>query len=129
MRPDDVKKLKRILVVDDDALTLQVIARALEGYEVTVARDGDEALRLAAPGSRIDLLITDYLMPTMMGDELLGRIRERRPSLKTLVITGHSEILERELSEWWTGQPHLTKPFTIAALRDTVTRLIGPSAV
>jgi CheY-like chemotaxis protein len=127
MRPGDDKKLKRILVVDDDALTLQVIARALEGYEVTVARDGDEALRLAAPGSRIDLLITDYLMPTMMGDELLGLIRERRPSLKTLVITGHSEILERELQEWWAGQPHLTKPFTIAALRDTVTRLIGPA--
>jgi len=74
-----------------------VITRALEGYEVTVARDGDEALQLAAPGSRIDLLITDYLMPTMMGDELLGWIRERRPSLKTLIITGHSEILEREL--------------------------------
>lgn len=106
-----------------------MITRALEGYEVTVARDGDEALQLAAPGSRIDLLITDYLMPTMMGDELLGWIRERRPSLKTLIITGHSEILGRELPEWWTGQPHLTKPFTIATLRDTVTRLIGPSAV
>jgi len=127
MPPDDDKRLKRILVVDDDALTLQVIARALEGYEVTVARDGDEALRLVEPGSRIDLLITDYLMPTMMGDELLGLIRERRPSLKTLVITGHSEILERELPEWWTGQPHLDKPFSIAALRDTVTRLIGPA--
>ena len=118
--------VKHILVVDDDALMLSVIGRALQDYEVTLARDGDEALRLTAPGMRLDLLITDYLMPAMMGDELLGRMRERRPSLKALVISGHGGLLEREMPDWWRAQPHLEKPFAISALRDLVVRLIGP---
>lgn len=118
--------VKHILVVDDDALMLSMIGRALQDYEVTLARDGDEALRLTAPGMRLDLLITDYLMPAMMGDELLGRIRERRPSLKALVISGHGGLLEREMPDWWRAQPHLEKPFAISALRDLVVRLIGP---
>jgi DNA-binding NtrC family response regulator len=75
---------------------------------------------------RLDLLITDYLMPAMMGDELLGRMRERRPSLKALVISGHGGLLEREMPDWWRAQPHLEKPFSIFALRDLVARLIGP---
>ena len=118
--------VKHILVVDDDALMLSMIGRALHDYEVTLARDGDEALRLTAPGMRLDLLITDYLMPAMMGDELLGRMRERRPSLKALVISGHGGLLEREMPDWWRAQPHLEKPFAISALRDLVVRLIGP---
>jgi len=118
--------VKHILVVDDDALMLSMIGRALQDYEVTLARDGDEALRLTAPGMRLDLLITDYLMPAMMGDELLGRMRERRPSLKALVISGHGGLLEREMPDWWRAQPHLEKPFAISALRDLVVRLIGP---
>ena len=118
--------VKHILVVDDDALMLSMIGRALQDYEVTLARDGDEALRVTAPGMRLDLLITDYLMPAMMGDELLGRIRERRPSLKALVISGHGGLLEREMPDWWRAQPHLEKPFAISALRDLVVRLIGP---
>jgi len=118
--------VKHILVVDDDALMLSVIGRALQDYEVTLARDGDEALRVTAPGMRLDLLITDYLMPAMMGDELLGRMRERRPSLKALVISGHGGLLEREMPDWWRAQPHLEKPFAISALRDLVVRLIGP---
>ncbi|PYR08528.1 MAG: hypothetical protein DMG00_15025 [Acidobacteria bacterium] len=118
--------VKHILVVDDDALMLSMIGRALQDYEVTLARDGDEALRVTAPGMRLDLLITDYLMPAMMGDELLGRMRERRPSLKALVISGHGGLLEREMPDWWRAQPHLEKPFAISALRDLVVRLIGP---
>ncbi len=117
--------MKRILLVDDDALMLELIARALGGYEVMTARDGDEALRLAAPGRRFDLLITDYLMPSMLGDELIARLRERRPNLKALVITGHGSVLERELPDWWNDMPHLAKPFTMGALREAVVRLIG----
>jgi CheY-like chemotaxis protein len=119
---------KRILLVDDDALMLELVARALPEYEVMTARDGEEALQLAVPGRRFDLLITDYLMPSMMGDELIARLRERRPSLKALVITGHGTVLERELPEWWSKQPHLAKPFSVAALREAVVKLIGEAA-
>jgi len=121
-------RVQRILVVDDDALVLALIGRALADYEVDMARDGEEALQLAAPGRRVDLLITDYLMQTMTGDELLGRIREWRPHLKALIITGHQTVLEREVPQWLHAEAHLAKPFTLEELRESVIQLIGPPA-
>ena len=93
--------MSHILVVDDDALTLALIAKALPEYEVALARDGAEALFAADREGALDLVITDYLMPEMAGAELLGRLRERRPGLKALVVTGHGEILAREVPDWW----------------------------
>ena len=116
---------KRILVVDDDSSVLQMLTRALDAYELTLARDGMEALALAKMQPTLDLLITDYLMPEMTGDELIARIREQRPQLKALVITGHGDLLDRESPDWWRAEPHLSKPFRIQALRDAVETLIG----
>jgi CheY-like chemotaxis protein len=118
--------LKHILVVDDDSSVLQMLARALSGYELTIARDGHEALALA-DHITLDLLITDYLMPEMTGDELIARMREQRPSLKALVITGHGDVLDREAPEWWRAEPHLSKPFRVQALRDAVAASIEGS--
>jgi CheY-like chemotaxis protein len=93
--------VKHILVVDDDALVLAVVERALPEYRVTVAPDGDTALTLASQLGTIDLVITDYLMPSMTGDEVIGRLRELRPGLKALVMTGHGDILSRDDPDWW----------------------------
>ncbi len=123
---DNHVAVQHILVVDDDALMLSLIAKALADYNLTMARDGGEALQAISPGTPLDLIITDYLMPSMTGDELLGRLRERRPGLKALVITGHGAILEKEVPDWWRGESHLSKPFTVAALREAVVKLIGP---
>lgn len=117
--------MKHILVVDDDALMLSLITRALPDFALTLAHDGQEALAIVGQGARIDLVITDYLMPSMMGDELVGRLREQRPDLKSLLVTGHGPILEREDPEWWNAQAHLSKPFRIDALREAVINLIG----
>jgi hypothetical protein len=57
----------------------------------------------------VDLLITDYLMPGMTGEELTHRARGRTCG-----------------AEWWAAEGHLTKPFGILALRQTVGSLIGP---
>jgi len=104
-----------------------MLSRALDGYHLTIARDGHEALALADRHLPLDLLITDYLMPEMTGDELIARIREHRPHLKALVITGHGEVLDRESPDWWTTEPHLAKPFRVQALREAVAALIDPS--
>jgi CheY-like chemotaxis protein len=117
--------MKQILIVDDDVSVLSMAARALSDYEVFVARDGVEALAMARYLGRCDLLITDYMMSSMCGDELIGRLREHHPTLKVLMVTGHADILEREAPEWWATQPHLAKPFHIHALRDAVNQLIG----
>ncbi len=115
--------VKRILLVDDDTSVLQMLARALTSYELTMAHDGQEALAVAN-GRPLDLLITDYLMPQMTGDELIARMREQRPDLKALVITGHGDVLDRDSPDWWRGVAHLAKPFRIQALRDAVETLL-----
>jgi CheY-like chemotaxis protein len=116
--------MKRILVVDDDAFTRSLIERALSGFEVVLAPDGETALKIAQQIGPLDLLITDYFMPSMLGDELIARIREIKPNLKAMIVSGHGEILKRELPEWWASETHIVKPFKPESLREMVTRLV-----
>jgi CheY-like chemotaxis protein len=118
---------KRVLVVDDDTSVLAIVERTLSDYRVSTARDAAEALAILSAQNRIDLLITDYLMPVMTGEELAHRARELRPSLKILVLTGHALALEHAEPVWWASEPHVVKPFRFATLRDAVTDLIGPA--
>jgi two-component system cell cycle sensor histidine kinase/response regulator CckA len=117
--------MKRILIVDDDASVREVLTRALSSlYDVSAAHDGPEALTLAEQ-RQVDLVITDYLMPVMTGEELIVRFREVQPSAKVLVITGHGDVLDREGPDWWRDVPHLGKPFRIQALRETVASMFA----
>jgi CheY-like chemotaxis protein len=115
--------MKRILLVDDDVSVLHLLARALPEYDLAFARDGREAWMAAAQLGKPDLLITDYMMPSIFGDELIGQLRAPWPDLKVLVISGHSGVLDHEAPSWWTGEPHLPKPFDVRALRETVALL------
>ena len=114
--------MKHILIADDDAGMLHLMTRALPDYRVTLARNGLEALAQASRLASCDLLITDYLMSPMLGDELAGRLRIARPSLKTLLVTGHTQFIDAD--ECGTDA-HLAKPFQVAALRAAVSALIG----
>lgn len=118
--------MKTILIVDDDRSALDVITRALQGYRLYFARDAGEGLRMAQYLVSLDLLVTDYLMPSMTGDELIGLVREKRPSLKALIVTGHSDILDAENLDWWKAEAHVAKPFSLDDLRQAVGGLIGP---
>src|SRR6185295_15024300 len=79
---------KHVLVVDDDMSVLAIVERTLSDYRVSTASEGAEALAILAAQNRIDLLITDYLMPGMTGEELAHHARALRPGLKILVLTG-----------------------------------------
>ncbi len=117
--------MKRILIVDDDGSVLEMLTRALSTtYEVASARNGVEALAIVAERP-IDLLVTDYLMPSMTGDELMLRLRELRPELKMLMVTGHGDVFDRERPDWWKDVHHLGKPFRIQTLRDTVAAIFA----
>jgi CheY-like chemotaxis protein len=115
---------KRILIADDDGGVLGLVGRALSHYRVKTARDVAEAIAVGRDSS-VDLLITDYLMPDGTGAELIRRLRERQPSLKVLIMTGHEAMLNEQGYDWWTKERHLGKPFTVGDLRDAVTELIG----
>ena len=118
---------KHVLVVDDDTSVLAIVERTLSDYRVSTARDAAEALAILSAQNRIDLLITDYLMPVMTGEELAHRARDLRPNLKILVLTGHAHALERAEPAWWASEPRVIKPFRFVTLRDAVNDLIGPA--
>jgi PAS domain S-box-containing protein len=103
-----------ILVVEDDAavrtLGTQVLRRL--GYTVIEAPDGIEALRaIERHQGLIHLMVTDVMMPQMTGRELADRIRQGRPSMRVLFMSGHSDyaIVYRDLA---VGVAFLQKPFT-----------------
>jgi CheY-like chemotaxis protein len=89
-----LKDMKSVLIADDDTSVLALTARALPEYRITTARNGFEALALAGQLADCDLLITDYLMPMMTGDELAGRLRAARPTVKTLLVTSHTAFVD-----------------------------------
>jgi CheY-like chemotaxis protein len=103
-----------ILLVEDDAQVLSLLERALQrrGYTVHAARGGPEALgvfRMAE--ERIDVLVTDVVMPRMRGTELARRLREDRPGLPVLFITGYTDDPELRTGLLEAGQAILEKPF------------------
>jgi CheY-like chemotaxis protein len=122
---DTSTSLKHILAVDDDTSMLAVVERTLADYRVSTARDATEAMAILSSRERVDLLITDYLMPGLTGQELTHHARATRFGLKVLVITGHAHAVERAEPDWWSTEPHLIKPFHILALREAVAALIG----
>ena len=111
----------RILIVDDDTSILRLAARALPEYELVLAHFPAEAVAL---GQGVDLVITDYMMPEMTGDTLVGYLRERNPRLKALFITAHADILDGERPAWWTAEAHLAKPFSVGGFRRLVEALV-----
>jgi DNA-binding NtrC family response regulator len=116
-----------ILIVDDDRSVLDILTRALDGYRLSIAGNATAALHLASTAGTLDLLITDYLMPSMTGAELIGRLRAQQPTLKVLILTGHGNILDHERPAWWAADTHLAKPPHLETLRATVAGLIGPA--
>ena len=115
---------KHILVVDDDPKVSRIVARWLSDYRVSIARDGDEALAIIR-SERVDLLIVDYVMPSMTGQELVEMCTAEGRIFSVLLLTGYVDILEREDASWWASWPRLTKPVDVDELRAAVARLIG----
>jgi len=84
-----------ILLVEDDEVVREIAAESLQslGYRVLSARDGAEALELSQSEiERVHLLVTDVVMPRMSGDALAARLRERRPDLPVLFVSGYAPL-------------------------------------
>lgn len=113
---------KRILLADDQPGVREAVRMLLcvDEHLVTEARDGKEALDLFSPG-RFDLVITDYSMPRMAGNELATRIKAIAPEQPIIMITAFSE----ELNGF--GNPVdaiLNKPFSFSDLRKAIAELV-----
>ena len=115
-----------VLIVDDEAALRDFVARTLRevGYATTLASDGPEAIEIAAKLDPLDILVTDLMMPQMTGDELARRLRQSRPELKVLYLTGFSDRLFKEKSPLWADEAYLDKPCTVKGLRQAVSLLL-----
>jgi CheY-like chemotaxis protein len=113
-------KRRRLLILDDEALVLRALARALgREYEVTVLSSPEEALLRLASGDSWDAILSDVMMPEMNGVEFARRAVATRPELagRLVLMTGGASmpgtctLLEKS------GLPVITKPFDITSLR------------
>jgi CheY-like chemotaxis protein len=113
-----------ILLVDDEPQVVTLIREMLlrEGYSVLGARDGEEALQIAGnQEQRIDLLLTDIVMPQLNGRVLADRLKTMRPGVKVLYMSGFmKEAILKYYGISITGIPFLQKPFT----RETLGRKV-----
>lgn len=122
--------MSRILVVDDEEPLRTLVARGLglDGHSCLTASDGAEALdMLIAEGGRFDLLLTDIRMPLMDGIALALAAKQAFPDLPIMLMTGYAEQRERARSLEAIVSEVMTKPFTIADLRETVMKVIERS--
>jgi two-component system, cell cycle sensor histidine kinase and response regulator CckA len=108
-----------ILLVEDEESVRELIAEALkaQGYNVLVAGNGQEALALAAPANcRIEMMITDVVMPGMSGRELASRLAQSRPGMRVLFLSGYTEDAIVHHGVLDPGTAFLQKPFSLDAL-------------
>jgi PAS domain S-box-containing protein len=117
-----------ILLVEDEKslseLTRRILAR--NGYVVHTASDPEDALRQAASADpRIDLLLTDVVMPGMLGNELAARVTALRPGLPALYMSGYAHSVLDTQGALDLHVDLLEKPFSEAALLCRVRRALG----
>ncbi|MGZ6970168.1 MAG: ATP-binding protein [Thermoanaerobaculia bacterium] len=117
-----------ILVVEDDAAIRALTRQILEkyGYRVLDAPNGSEAERLVTGHpEKIDLLLTDLVMPDMAGTELATRLLAKRPGLRVVLMSGYTDHAIDRNGLLESGRAFLQKPFTPAMLlrkiRDVLT--------
>jgi two-component system NtrC family sensor kinase len=121
----------RVLLVEDNPEVAQVTESMLlaAGYTATCVNNANSALQLIQRDNSVDVVLSDIVMEGMSGLELADGIRQRRPELPIVLMTGYSEALARGSSQ---GLPVLSKPFRqaelISALRGAKARASQPSS-
>jgi len=116
-----------VLVVDDEPMARDVMAQYLtgDGHRVQTASNGHEGLE-QFKGGHFDVVLTDQAMPGLNGGELAGLIKKLAPTVPVILATGFGDILEAT-----DGQPAavdliLTKPVSMAVLRETLAEFTAP---
>jgi two-component system, cell cycle sensor histidine kinase and response regulator CckA len=131
LAPSPTRPLRLLLIDDDEAIretTPELLAS--RGHRVDAFSDGESGLRaLAKEPTTYDAVILDLTMPGLGGSALLGQLRNLRPGLPVLLISGYAS---RECTgDGLLSQPRvafLAKPFTLAEIQESLRRLLSPGA-
>ncbi len=129
-------KSEAILCVDDEAIILMAMKRELKAhfkdrFRFETALDAAEGLKiiddLSEDGVSVILVISDWLMPGMKGDEFLMTIRSLYPDIRTIMVTGHADpqSIERTITEAGAFEV-LQKPWNRNDLIEAISACVGP---
>jgi two-component system sensor histidine kinase/response regulator len=119
---------KSVLIVDDEAIIRDLCSKALKGYRILQAGNGEEALKVFQQGE-IDVILTDVMMPKMGGIELLKRVKEAEPTIVVIVMTGFAEkdvILNALKAD---ADDFITKPLNLLQLKTAVDNALVKKAL
>lgn len=123
----EVQTAKRILLVDDDPEVIEALRYALHsrGYDVLVARDGNQGLAMAEREDP-DLVILDMMMPKRSGFLVLERLRRtRRVPVRVIMITANEGSRHKAYAEMLGVDDYIRKPFAMDRLLESVQKLLA----
>src|SRR5437588_5368971 len=115
---------RRILVVDDEPFVCDAVKMMLsfDGHVVETASSGSEALGMFEKG-KFDIVITDFSMPVMKGDELAAEIKARVPGQPVVMITAYAEMLQASRNPLTGVDLVIGKPFLLENLREAIAKV------
>jgi len=115
---------RKILVVDDEPFVCDAVKMMLtfDAHIVETASNGKDALALFEEG-KFDLVITDFAMPNMKGDELAAAIKARSPRQPIVMITAYAEMLQSSGNPLTAVDFVISKPFLLENLREAIAKV------
>ena len=130
--PNNSDSLRKphVLLVDDDGEIIESMRYALEanGFQVSIARDGNQGLALAEK-MRPDLLILDMMMPKRSGFLVLEQLRrDGNDSVRVIMITGNEGSRHQQYAELLGVDDYLRKPFPMDRLIESAKKLVSRPA-
>jgi len=118
---------KRVLLVDDDTEIVESMRTVLEsrGYEILVARDGNQGLMMAEK-EEPDLVVLDMMMPKRSGFLVLEKLRRSRPvPMRVIMITANEGSRHKAYAEMLGVDDYIRKPFAMDRLLESIDRLLS----
>ncbi len=116
---------KKILFAEDDEALKTMLARQLEsaGYDLVIASDGREALRLV-DADPPDLMILDIMLPGLSGFDVLRHVKGKFPDVKTIMVTAYGDLKNAMEARRLGADDFVSKPYEIPDLLFSIERLL-----
>ncbi|RRB07855.1 response regulator [Larkinella rosea] len=123
---EKIHRKPRILIVDDDATYRQLVTLQLTkaGYEVLLARDGQEAINWLRSEQRPDLILLDLLMPRLSGLDVMALLRTSTWKIPVILISGADWLIARQGTNEAQPDAFLLKPFSMQELLGKIESMI-----
>ncbi|PIU44757.1 MAG: hypothetical protein COS95_07315 [Ignavibacteriales bacterium CG07_land_8_20_14_0_80_59_12] len=116
----------RILVADDEETIRAILKDELEeeGYAITTAVDGEDAIRLLRQ-DKFDLVLADIKMPRADGFDVLRTVKAEQPSVRVIMLTGFADLKNAIESKRLGADDFVSKPYDIVDLVTTIERVLS----